>query len=118
MSDAKKDGEEDYLSVGDIRQWAQREVKEATKALELRKNELTDLVTAYAAGEITPQQADELHSRYCQRWGEALPGVVVLESLTDDQILAMIDRAVGNKGSTRFTERLRGKGGASHSELP
>ncbi len=120
MPGAKQDGEEDYLSVRDIRQWAEREIREATKALELRTKELTDLVRAYSAGEITPQKANELHSRYYRRWGEALPGVVAPEALTDEQILGTIDRAVDSAHGSRprFAERLRGKSGTPQSELP
>jgi hypothetical protein len=120
MPGSKQDDEEDYLSARDIGKWAQREIKEATKALELRTKDLTELVRAYSEGEITPQKANELHSRYYRRWGEALSGVIASESLTDDQILSAIDQAVDSAHGSRprFAERLRGKGGTPQSELP
>ena len=95
MSKDKQDDEEDYLSPKDMRQWAQQEIKDTTKALELRVRDLTDLVTAYAAGELTPEQADEQQSRYQRRWGEALYGATVGDGVPDDQILARIDAARG-----------------------
>ena len=83
----------DYLSPKDMRNWLGREIKDATKALELRVREVTDFVTAYAQGELTPEEADERHSRYYHRWGESLPGVAASETLTDGEILAAIDRS-------------------------
>lgn len=51
-----------------------QEIRDLTRAVELRVNELTELVTAYSAGEITPKEADERYMAYHRRWGEALPG--------------------------------------------
>jgi len=51
-----------------------QEIKDLTRAVELRMHELTELVTAYSAGEITAKEADDRHFAYHRRWGEALPG--------------------------------------------
>ncbi len=73
--------------------WAQQQIKDAAKAFELRIREATSLASAYSAGEITPEKASELQSRYYHRWGEALPGVSVTDTMTDKQILADVDKA-------------------------
>jgi hypothetical protein len=90
----KEDWFEDFLTPKEIQQWAAREIADATKALELRKKEVTEIARAYAAGEITPEKADEMHARYNHRWGESLPGTTVGDGLrTDEQLLAEIDRS-------------------------
>lgn len=86
---------EDFLTPQEIKQWAQRELRDASRALDLRARELIDLVTAYSAGDITPEKADELYARYQHRWGEALPGVVQGDigdpPLTDERILTRME---------------------------
>jgi hypothetical protein len=74
-----------------MRLWAQQEIKDVTKAVELRVRELTDLVATYSAGEITPKEADERKDRYEHRWGEALRGCSTGTNVTDEEILAKID---------------------------
>lgn len=91
----EEDWFEDFLTPNDMRQWAEREVRAATKALELRTKEVTEIARAYSAGEITPEKADELHARYNHRWGESLPGAMASEGRTDEQIMAAIDKATG-----------------------
>ncbi len=83
----------DYLSAEDMRIWLGQEIKDAAKAFELRLREATEFATAYALGKLTPKEADERHSRYYHRWGEALPGISASETVTDADILAAIDRA-------------------------
>jgi hypothetical protein len=55
--------------------------------------ELSTLATAYSAGELTPEQADEAHSRYYHRWGEALPGASAADGVSDGEIIGKIDKA-------------------------
>lgn len=85
----------DFLTPDEVRQWAQREMREAARALDLRARELFDLVDAYSSGRITPEKADELQSRYDHRWGEPFPGVVQGDigdpPLTDERIIALMD---------------------------
>jgi hypothetical protein len=101
---------EDYLSAKDMRQWAEREMGNARRAFELRTKELRDLATSYSAGQITPERADELHSRYHHRWGEALPGVTAAESMSDEDVLATVDKSltpfVGPKESRELYRKL------------
>ena len=91
-----------------MRSWLRQELKDLSKAYELRLKEATELVTAYALGELTPEEADERNWRYHQRWGEALPGVSSTEAVTDEQILAAIDKARGSYSTPRnIDERYR-----------
>ena len=88
----------DFLTPDEMREWAQREMRDAAKALDLRARELFDLVSAYSAGKITAEKADELHSRYHHRWADALPtflGDIGDPQRPDAQILADIDKNVG-----------------------
>ena len=113
----KEDWFEDFLTPDEIRQWAEREITDATKALDLRRKEVTEIARAYSAGEITAEKADELHSRYNHRWGESLPGATVGDGLrTDEQLLADIDKAAGpfttpRKLNEEFRRRFEGKPG-------
>lgn len=88
MSDAESDS---YLTPNEMRRWAEQELKDVAKAVELRSREIHSLVEDYAAGRISPEQADERKDRYAHRWGEALCGCSAAESMTDEQILAKID---------------------------
>ena len=109
--------DEEFLTPDEMRQWAEREIKDATKALELRSKEVTEIVRAYSAGEITPEKADERYARYNDRWGESLPGTTVGDGLkTDEQLLAEIDKAAGpfttpRKLNEEFRRRFEGKPG-------
>jgi hypothetical protein len=93
MSHEENESGTDFLSAQDMRSWAQREIRDAAKAFELRMQELTSLVGSYSAGEITPEKADELKERYHHRWGDALPGRSASEGATDEQLLTGIDQA-------------------------
>jgi len=108
----EEDWFEDFLTPDEIRQWTEREIRNARKALELRVKELAEIEKTYSAGEITPEKADELHSRYYHRWGEALPGAMAWEGRTDEEILAQIDKS-GRPFTTprenyEYLRRLRG----------
>jgi len=81
----------DTLSVKDLRNYLDYETTCLTKATELRLRELGGIVTAYAAGELTPQKAMERFDQYQKRWGEALPGVWRVHGVTDEEIVAKID---------------------------
>ena len=99
MSTEEKPVRDAYLTPVEMRQWAHEEIQQAAKALELRARELMNLVATYAAGEISPDKADELHSRYYHRWAEALPGITLTPRSTDEQILTAMDASA---------ERVRG----------
>lgn len=83
--------EPEYFSPRDMREWADHELGNVKKEGELRSREINELVRAYSAGEITPEKADELQSRYQHRWGEALCGLYPGPNTTDEEILKAID---------------------------
>jgi hypothetical protein len=91
----EEEGIPEYLSAADMRNWLQQEIRNAAKAFDLRVREATDFVTAYSAGELTPEQADERQWRYLHRWGEALPGAMAFDHVSDRQILKRIDESRG-----------------------
>jgi hypothetical protein len=84
---------EDRLSPTDMRRWLSEEIADLTKALQLRFNEASAFVNAYAAGEISAEEAEKRLERYNSRWGEPLPGATASTGLTDQEILAAVDNA-------------------------
>ena len=116
---AQSGGEsEDYLSPADMRKWMDDEIRQSTKALELRTRDLTSFVTAYCAGELTPQQADELHSRYYRRWGEPIPGVSLVGNIPDEEVLAQIDKLSGpSTGPKELSRRYRQRYGLRQDDI-
>jgi hypothetical protein len=105
-----------YLSPQDMQSWLVQEIKDAAKAFELRMREATGFVTKYALGELTAAEADEHHCRYYHRWGESLPGLSASETVTDEMLLAAMDKAAESvsgpyvtpaKTRARYTERFR-----------
>jgi hypothetical protein len=116
MANERDSNEPDYLSAQDIREWVQQEIANTSKAAELRTKELTSLAEDFSAGRISAEKADEKQSLYNHRWGEALPGISVSPSTTDEQIMASIDKtaeAVNGpfitpaKTHLRFVERTK-----------
>jgi hypothetical protein len=84
-----------HLSPQDLRNWLLHEIADSAKAHELRVKEATEFVTAYAVGELTPDQALERLFQYEHRWGESLPGTHAADDSKNEQILAAIDRTRG-----------------------
>jgi len=95
-----------HPSAQDMQTWLAQEIIDSAKAFELRVREATGFVTAYSLGQLTPEQADEMHSRYEHRWGEALAGVNATPNLTDEEITLAIDRVLGEySGPQRIREQ-------------
>lgn len=126
MSDTETP-ENPYLTPKDMDQWAQQEMKDVTKAFELRLRELTNLAAEYSAGNTTPKQADEMHSRYYHRWGEALPGHSASDGVTDEQLLAAIDKVAESingpfiapaDAHKKYVERIKGGGSPKAHGFP
>jgi hypothetical protein len=94
MNKDQSDASAETISVRDMQMLLQDEIREVTKAAELRIREFADLATAYAAGQLTPQQATDRYIRYQDKWGEALP-VVNVKGMTDEEIHVALDRVAG-----------------------
>lgn len=91
MDEADKPSTTGSISPKDISAWLNQEIADLAKAVELRIKEASALATAFAAGEISSQEAEDRLWRYQRRWGEALPGMNVSAGSTDEHILAAID---------------------------
>jgi hypothetical protein len=86
---------DDDCTVEDMTSWLHQETLELTKAMELRMKEATDFVSAFASGRITAQEAENRLQRYQDRWGDsAVPGVTIVEGMTDEDILKKLDQRI------------------------
>lgn len=97
--------ERDYPSPDDLLDWLRLEVMNVAKAAELRVNEATDIVTAYAKGKIKPQEATRRWHSYSHRWGDAIPGVFSSEGKTDKEILREMDET--RREEKKFSAKVR-----------
>ena len=107
---------EDQLTPTDMRRWLSEEIADLMKALHLRLAEASAFVNAYAAGEISAEEAKIRLDAYNSRWGESLPGATASTGLTDQEILAAVNRAAQANVDT-FQRRL-GKGIISQKQNP
>jgi hypothetical protein len=80
----------------EVRLWLAQELKDITRAFQLRLAEANDFTTAYLLGEISPEETVERLERYHHRWGEALPGTHSFAASTDADILDAVDHARGS----------------------
>ena len=97
----------DTLTPEDMQQWLEQELRDLTKALELRVQDATELVTAYAVGKLTPREATARFLRYSARWGDAILGVRVESGLTNDEILRRLDEKNLPDRGTRLARRFQ-----------
>ena len=100
---------EDPLTPQDVRRWLRQEMLDLTKGFQLRVLEATGIASAYSAGEMSPEQVAQRLFEYDERWGDALPGTSVSKDMTDEEILARIDKARGH-ASPGFEGRFGKKG--------
>ena len=63
------------------------EVLLVSRAADIRIRELTVLVTDYARGRISAEEANERYIQNSRKWFDALPGVYSIEGKTDEQIV-------------------------------
>jgi hypothetical protein len=92
VSDSNEVEPSDNMSVDEMRRWLAQELKDVDKARELRTKEATGFVEAYARGELTPDAASDRLMAYEDRWGEPLGVASALPHLSDEEILAIMDR--------------------------
>ena len=84
---------QEALSPKEMQGWLDQEIRDSTKAYELRITEAKEFVNAFVSGELTQEQAMQRLVAYDLRWGEALYGATATPETTDEAILAEIDRA-------------------------
>lgn len=83
--------EKDYLTPDEMLDWLRREVIAVNKEAELRIRDATIIVTEYARGRISAEEADKRAAAYDLRWGDALRGVYAVEGKSDADILREMD---------------------------
>jgi hypothetical protein len=110
MTEGSSKGSDDIKSREDLQQWLIDEVRDSTKALDLRLREATQLVADYSAGKISPEEATERFHRFDQRWGEALVGATASAGVSDEAILQRIDdaRLRASRVQGRLDRNVRG----------
>jgi hypothetical protein len=83
------------LTPDEMRDWLRQEIRDLTKAFELRINDATDFVTSYALGEITATDASNRLSAYQHQWGDSpISGVTVRDSMSNSEILKKQEEAL------------------------
>lgn len=94
MSVTDEPDESMHLSVEDMRDWLDQEIKDLNKAKDLRIKEATAFVEAYANGKLTAEEASRRLMNYEDRWGDApLLGTHAMPHMIDEAIIAKIDSA-------------------------
>lgn len=108
MTQKKFEQANDILTLEELQSWFNQEVKDSTKAHELRVKDATEILQDYRSSKITGDEVmDRLHA-YDRRWGEALPGTSATEGITDEMILKSIDRTqCGSRLSSRINPQRR-----------
>jgi hypothetical protein len=90
---ASDEPEGDFMSVAEMREWFAQEQKDLDKARELRIKEATGFIEAYSRGELTPKEAMGRLIAYEDRWGEPLGVASAMPHVSDEEILAKMDKA-------------------------
>jgi hypothetical protein len=98
----------DFPSPQEMTGWLQREIANSKRAAELRIKDATAFVNDYAAGKITSDEAAERSFQHSKRWGDALPGILSSEGMTDEEITKHIDEI-------RNRQAKLGRGGSFNS---
>ena len=94
-----------FPSPSEMEEWLQRETADIRKAAELRTKDAEAFVNAYSKGEISAQEAEQRSYQYSKRWGDALPGVLRSEGLSDEDILRRLDETRKKQSSRGSQER-------------
>jgi hypothetical protein len=75
------------LTPGDMVQWLQQEIRDLSRATELRIQEAAGFVTDFAMGKISEEQMMKRKLIYTSKWGdEVIPGVLTDENMTNEEI--------------------------------
>jgi hypothetical protein len=83
------------ITPADMVQWLQQELRDLSKATELRTQEATGFVTDFALGKISEEKMMKLKSVYTSRWGDSpIPGVMTDEGMTNEEIMKRLDDAL------------------------
>ena len=78
--------DDDLLTQHEMLDWLRQEVGKVMKEADMRTREATELVAAYASGEITAREANKRLDDYGMRWGDALKGIDLEANMTDADV--------------------------------
>jgi hypothetical protein len=81
------------------------EVSIISRAADIRIRELTDVVSDFARGKISAQEANARYIRNSRKWFDALPGVDSVNGKTDEQIVEEMERARKERLSGRLYQQ-------------
>lgn len=83
------------MTPQDMMHWLEGEIRDISKEAELRIQEATSFVMAYALGKVSPEQMELRNSIYRSRWGEPrLAGLFVTDKMANDEILRRLDSSL------------------------
>jgi hypothetical protein len=94
-------GDRGYATPQDMQDWLYQEIRDCTKALDLRLRDATDFVAAYASGKLSAEETASRLFRYRERWGDALCGATAGDNSKDDDIISAIDEQRTDRWSDR-----------------
>jgi hypothetical protein len=79
--------ESDLLTPDEMLDTLRREVIAISRAADMQIREITVIVTEYARGKLSPEEANKHLSRYSDRWHDPMYGISSFEGRTDEEIL-------------------------------
>jgi len=119
MAQNEQTDKSETISVKDMQDALGTEIHEVMKDAQLRIQEFAAFTAAYAAGEITPQEATDKYMQYKDKWGDPLPGVTrSILYLGDDEIVADMNKAHGLFTSREQTSRRAQSGSGKQDRIP
>jgi hypothetical protein len=75
--------------------WLEGEIRDISREAELRIQDATDFVTAYAMGKLSEEQMNRRRSIYLSRWGEPAPaGLFTTDKMSNEEILRRLDKSL------------------------
>jgi hypothetical protein len=92
MTDQEDHDRSDTMSVKDMQEWLQEQIRDSERAHELRIKEASGFVSEYAQGKLTHEQAIERMKQYDLRWGAPLFGASAAPGISDEEIVQTMDQ--------------------------
>jgi len=103
------------ITPGNMVEWLRQEIRDISKATELRLQDATDFVTAFATGKISEEQLSNRLSIYHDRWGEEpIPGVRTDDKMTNEDIIQRLDNALPKSVRETIKKKLGTTSGQGH----
>ena len=97
---------DEMLNPAEMLSILQDEVSLISRAADIRIPTVTEIATAYARGELTPQEANRRWGEYEHLWGDAVPGMAGIQGLnTDREFLQFMERS--KSANPTWRERLQ-----------